>query len=118
MKKRNKIFSILQANFVCNFLLKNSTLIITTVNSAHLIQYNHVIFLINHAKTNHLTYFVRHNRVFIVTVTVITEFESSIIARLRSKWEPIILTCYEPRDAGERADGNVIDGRTTDAQLP
>jgi hypothetical protein len=39
------------------------------------VRYNHEIFPTNHTKPNQRTHFVRYNRVFVVTVIVITEFD-------------------------------------------
>jgi hypothetical protein len=39
------------------------------------VRYNHEIILIKHAKPNQLCYSVRYNRVFVITVIVITEFD-------------------------------------------
>ncbi len=39
------------------------------------VHYNHEILLIKHAKPNQLCYYVRYNRVFVITVIVKTEFD-------------------------------------------
>ncbi len=45
------------------------------MNSQNSVRYNHEILPVKHAKPNQPTYFVRYNRVFVITVIVITEFD-------------------------------------------
>jgi hypothetical protein len=52
---------------------------VITVISYNFVRYISEILMIKHAKSNQLTYFARYNRVFIVTVIVITEFDCMYI---------------------------------------
>ena len=52
-----------------------SILFVITVISKNFVCYNHEILLIKYAKPNQTTHFVRYNRVFVITVIVITEFD-------------------------------------------
>jgi hypothetical protein len=47
------------------------------VKFGNIVRYIHDIFLIRHAEPDQVCYFVRYNRVFIITVIVITEFDCS-----------------------------------------
>ena len=53
---------------------------VITVNFRKFVRYNHETLLIKHAKPNQAKYFVRYNRVFVVTMIVITELD--IISKL------------------------------------
>jgi len=56
------------------------------------VHYNHDILLIKHAKPNQLCYSVRYNRVFVITVIVITEFDCSLLKMQRmKKWSMITI---------------------------
>jgi hypothetical protein len=46
------------------------------VISCNFVRYFSKVLLVKHAKPNQPTYFVRYNRVFVVTVIFITEFDS------------------------------------------
>ncbi len=46
-----------------------------TVKFGKVVRYIHEIFLIKHAEPNQVCYFVRYNRVFVITVIVITELD-------------------------------------------
>jgi len=51
------------------------------VNLRIFVRYNHEILLIKHAKPNEATHFVRYNRVFVVVVIVLTEFDCILILK-------------------------------------
>ncbi len=53
----------------------NSILFPITVISDYFVCYNREILLIKYAKPNETTQFVRYNRVFVITMIVITEFD-------------------------------------------
>jgi len=53
----------------------NNTVINSIVISTYFVCYNREILLIKYAKPNQTTQFVRYNRVFVITVIVITEFD-------------------------------------------
>ncbi len=53
----------------------NSILFAITVISNYFVCYNREILLIKYAKPNQTTEFARYNRVFVITVIVITEFD-------------------------------------------
>ena len=48
---------------------------VIAVKNVKVVRYNHEIILIKHAKPNQVCYYVRYNRVFVITVIVITEFD-------------------------------------------
>jgi hypothetical protein len=48
---------------------------VISVKIGKVVRYNHENILLKHAKPNQVWYFVRHSRVFIITVIVIIEFE-------------------------------------------
>ena len=48
---------------------------VITVNFEKVVHYKHDVFQIKHAEPNQATNFVRYNRVFAITVIVITEFD-------------------------------------------
>ena len=48
---------------------------VIAVKLGKLVRYIHEIILIKHAKPNQVCYFVRYNRVFVITVIVITELD-------------------------------------------
>jgi hypothetical protein len=50
-------------------------MIVIAVKFGNFVRYIHEIFLIKQAEPNHVGYFVRYNRVFVITVIVITEFD-------------------------------------------
>ncbi len=52
------------------------------MNSLNSVCYKSEILPIKHAKPNQPTDFVRYNRIFVITVVVITEFDSSIVEGL------------------------------------
>ncbi len=51
-------------------------LFVVTVNLKYSVCYNREILLGKHAKPNQSTHYVRNNRIFVITVIVITEFDS------------------------------------------
>ncbi len=64
----------------CSIIVENYTkLFVITVNFQKVVRYNHEDLLIKHAEPNQTTYFVRYNRVFVITVIVITEFDCTLI---------------------------------------
>ena len=52
------------------------------MNSLNSVCYKSEILPIKHAKPNQPTDFVRYNRIFVITVIVITEFDCSIVEGL------------------------------------
>ena len=54
---------------------KISTLFVITVIFKKFVRYNHEIYMIKYAKPNQTTYFVHYNRMFVINVIVITEFD-------------------------------------------
>ena len=60
-------------------------LFVVTVNFKYSVRYNREILLGKHAKPNQLTQFVRNNRVFVITVIVITEFDCIVNVNLQEK---------------------------------
>ena len=48
---------------------------VIAVKLGKVVRYIHEVILIKHAKPNQVCYFVRYNRVFIITVIVITELD-------------------------------------------
>ena len=51
---------------------------VITVKFRKFVRYNHEVVLIKHAEPNQTAHFVRYNRVFAITVIVITEFDCMI----------------------------------------
>ena len=51
---------------------------VITVNFGKFVRYNHEDLLIKQAEPNQATHFVRYNRVFVITVIVITEFDCNL----------------------------------------
>ena len=62
-----------------NNTMINLILFVITVISKNFVRYNQEIFLIKYDKPNQTTYFVCYNRVFVITVIVITEFDCTIL---------------------------------------
>ena len=54
---------------------------VITVNFEKVVRYKHEVFLIKHAEPNQATNFVRCNRVFVITVIVITEFDCTFFPK-------------------------------------
>ncbi len=50
-------------------------LFVITVILSNFVRYISEVLLVKRAKPNQIAYFVRYNRVFVVTVIVITEFD-------------------------------------------
>ena len=48
------------------------------------VRYKHEIILLKHAEPNQVVEFVRYNRELVITVIVITEFDCSMLAEIRS----------------------------------
>ncbi len=70
-----------QFSFIKFFLLKSKNIVSISIDlfavavKLFFIRYKHEISLVNYAKPNQNTEFVRYNREFVITVSVITEFD-------------------------------------------
>ena len=61
-----------------NFAKKITNLFVIAMKFGKFVRYIHEILLIKHAKPNQVCYFGRYNRIFVITVIVITEFDCII----------------------------------------
>jgi len=86
LQKPKNLLMFLIKCFFSNIIADNWTkLFVITVNSPKLVRYNHEIFLIKHAEPNQATHFVRYNRVFVITVIAITEFDCTFKVNFKSR---------------------------------
>jgi hypothetical protein len=70
----------------------SAELFVIAVHFQTLVCYNYEICLLQHTEPNQATLFVRYNRVYVITVIVVTEFDSMI---LKSKF--LYQTFFEAR---------------------
>ena len=80
-----KFLFYFKSHFYINKTRNNSTLYVITVISYNFVRYNHEIHSIKYAKSNQMTHFVRYNRVFVITVIVITEFDCTSNKQFKQK---------------------------------
>ncbi len=70
---------------------------VIAVKYGKIVCYIHEIVMIKHAEPNQACYFVPYNRVFVITVIVITEFDCSEKYQMKNSTSKPICEFYDKR---------------------